>query len=127
MNEWMSVYSEWMSEYDEWLSVYDEWLSIYDEWIQWVLGVCKDMNGDCVWRLLGDCRCDRMQIQLCCHIIYTNYCMWRYTTCVCLFKINCQTDKLSNCVMYYCIWRSVHVRNHWSKSDYGHSQRLTCW
>jgi len=26
-----------------------------------VLGVCNDMNGDCVWRMLGECRCERLQ------------------------------------------------------------------
>ena len=65
-DEWMSVYDEWMSVYDEWMSVYDEWLSVYDEWMQWVLGVCKDMNDDCAWRMLGECRCERLPL---CHVI----------------------------------------------------------
>ena len=51
------------SVYDEWMSVYDEWLSVYGEWMQWVLGVCKDMNDDCAWRMLGECRCERLQIK----------------------------------------------------------------
>jgi len=30
-----------------------------------VLGVFKDMNGDCAWRMLGECRCERLQIIMC--------------------------------------------------------------
>ena len=56
---WMSVYDEWMSVYDEWMSVYDGWMSVYDEWMQWVYA--KSMNVQCVWRMLGECKCDRLQ------------------------------------------------------------------
>ena len=31
--------------------------------MQCVLGVSKDMNGECVWRMLGECRCERLQIK----------------------------------------------------------------
>ena len=64
----MSVYDEWLSVYDEWLSLYDEWLSVYDEWIQWVLDVCKDMNGDCVWRMLGECKRLLKNKNMFCHV-----------------------------------------------------------
>ena len=58
-DEWMSVYDEWMRVYDEWMSVYDEWMSVYDGWMQWVF-FCNDMNGDCAWRMLGECKCERL-------------------------------------------------------------------
>ena len=74
----MSVYDEWMSVYDEWLSVYDEWLNVYDEWMQWVLGVWKNINVQCVWRMLGECRCARLP-QKCLSRYLANYYVWRYT------------------------------------------------
>ena len=78
---------KWISVYDEWLSVYDEWMSVYGEWMQWVLGVCKDINGECVWRMLDECRCERLPKV--CHVIlqiimfdniqllFTSF--WKYT------------------------------------------------
>jgi len=89
-DEWLNVYDEWMSVYDEWISVYDEWMSVYDEWMQWVLGVCKDMNGDCVWRMLGECRCERLPNKITKTSRYlANYYVWQYTTFVYVFlKIN---------------------------------------
>ena len=79
--EWMSVYDEWMSVYGEWMSVYGEWMSVYDEWMQWVLCVCKDMNGDCVWRMLDEYRCDRLHKHVC-HVIYAKNYVWLYTAFV---------------------------------------------
>ena len=85
-DEWMSVYDEWMSVYHEWMSVCDEWMSVYDEWIQWVLGVCKDMNGECVWRMLGECRCERLPeksfVTLPCKLL----CLTIYNFCIRLFE-----------------------------------------
>ena len=75
------------SEYDEWMQ-WIRWVnavnmmsecSEYDEWMQWVLGVCKVINGKCVWRMLGNCRCDRLQKNMFCHVIYAKYYVWRYT------------------------------------------------
>ena len=60
-DQWMSVYDEWMSVYDQCMSVYDEWMSVYNEWMQWVLGVGKDKNVECVWRMLGECGCERLK------------------------------------------------------------------
>ena len=60
----MSVYDGWMSVYDEWMSVYVEWLSLYDEWMHRVVGVGKDKNVECVWRMLGECGCDRLKKRL---------------------------------------------------------------
>ena len=80
--EWMSVYDEWMSVYDEWMSVYDEWLSVYDERIHWMFSVF----GECRVHV-GVVDCKRHHV---CHVIYVNYNVWRYTTCVqVLSKINC--------------------------------------
>ena len=59
-------------------------MSVYDEWMQWLLGVCKDMYVECVWILLGECKCDRLSRYLCkllCVTIYNES----------LFEINCQT------------------------------------
>jgi len=42
-----------------------------------VLGVSKDMNGECVWRMLGECRCERLQKYVY-HVIYANNYVWRY-------------------------------------------------
>ena len=69
IDEWMSVLDEWMSVLDEWMSVDDEWMDVLigwmNEWIWWVnavnaVSVCNDMNVECVWRMLGECMCDRL-------------------------------------------------------------------
>ena len=39
-------------------------MSVYDEWMQWVLGVGKDKNVECVWRMVGECGCERLKKRL---------------------------------------------------------------
>ena len=103
-DEWMSVYDEWMSVYDEWMSVYEEWMRVYGEWMQWVLGVCKDMNVECVWRMLGECRCARLQNK--CLLRYTCTLLWVtiYNICIGLFE-----NKLSNCIIRYFTGNNIAV------------------
>ena len=52
-----------------------------------MLGVCKDMNGECVWRMLGESRCDRLQKI----VLSSMQIMTIYNMCISLFEINCQT------------------------------------
>jgi len=52
-----------------------------------VLGVYKDMNGECVWRMLGECRCERLpkNIMFCHIILQIIIFVWHYTTFVYVF------------------------------------------
>jgi len=97
--EWMSEYDEWMSVYDDWMSVYDEWMSVYDAWMQCMLGVCKDMNGECVWRILGEWRCDRLHfLNVLSRYLCKLLCVTMYNICISFFE-----KELSNC-QTYCVF-----------------------
>ena len=101
-DEWMSVY-ERMSEYDEWMSVYDDWMRVYDAWIQCMLGVCKDMNGECVWRILGEWRCDRLHfLNVLSRYLCKLLCVTMYNICISFFE-----KELSNC-QTYCVFNVFH-------------------
>ena len=74
----------------------DVYVNVNDEWIQWMLGVCKDMNGECVWRMLGESRCDRLPKN--CFVTSSMQIMTIYNMSISLFEINCQTYIMDVCV-----------------------------
>ena len=60
MSEWVYIMSDWVHI----MSVNVKCMSVYDEWMQWVLGVGKDKNVECVWRMVGECGCERLKKRL---------------------------------------------------------------
>jgi len=81
------------------------WESVYDDWMQWVLGVCKFMYGDGVWRMLGECKCVSIQKKMFV-TLYLNHIMSYY-------YINCQNvlqkEQLSTRALLFLIKTKCYI------------------
>ena len=67
MSEWVYMMSDWVYVMSEWVYMMSEWVYMMSEWV-YTMSECSErkvfamfMSSECVWKMLGECKCDRMQ------------------------------------------------------------------